>query len=55
LEWLKSLGLFSPEQGRLRGDLMEAAASHMEQGSSPELCTQVTVIESKGMGWSYIT
>ena len=28
--WLRSLGLLSPEQSRLRGGLMEAAAPHRE-------------------------
>jgi len=36
---LRSLGLFSPEQGRLRGGLMAAAAPHREQRGSAELCS----------------
>ena len=36
-ERLRSLGLFSPEQGRLRGGLMAAAAPHRERRGSAEL------------------
>jgi len=38
-EQLRSLGLFSPEQGRLRGGLMAAAAPHREWRGSTELCS----------------
>ena len=38
-EQLRSLGVFSPEQGRLRGRLMEAAAPQREQRGSAELCS----------------
>ena len=38
-EQLRSLGLFSPEQGRLRGGLMAAAAPHSEWRGSTELCS----------------
>ena len=38
-EWLKSFGLCSPEQSRLRGGLMVAAAPHRERRGSAELCS----------------
>jgi len=37
-EQLRSLGVFSPEQGRLRGGLMAAAAPPRERRDSTELC-----------------
>ena len=39
-EWLRALGLFSPEQRRLRGGLMAAAVPHREQRGSATLCGQ---------------
>ena len=36
---LRSLSLFSPEPGRLRGGLMAAAAPHRERRGSAELCS----------------
>jgi len=41
-EWLQPLCVFSPEQSRLRGGLMAAAAPHGEWRSSAELCSLVT-------------
>ena len=38
-EQLRSLGLFSPMQSRLRGELVVAAAPHREQRSGAELCS----------------
>jgi len=38
-EWLQPLCVFSPEQSRLRGGLMAAAAPHRERRSSAELCS----------------
>jgi len=38
-EQLRSLGVFSPEQGRLRGGLMAAAAPPRERRDSAELCS----------------
>jgi len=38
-EGLRALGLLSPEQGRLRGGLMAAAAPHRERRGSAELCS----------------
>jgi len=38
-EGLRALGLLSPEQGRLRGGLMAAAAPHREWRGSAELCS----------------
>ena len=36
---LRSLDVLSPEQGRLRGGLMAAAAPHRERRGSAELCS----------------
>jgi len=38
-EQLRCLGVLSPEQSRLRGGLMAAAAPHREQRGSTELCS----------------
>ena len=40
--WLRSLGLFSAEQSRMREGLMAAAAPHREQRGSAELCSLLT-------------
>jgi len=41
-EWLRSLGLRSSEQRRMRGDLMVAVAPHRERRGSAELCCLLT-------------
>ena len=38
-ERLRPLGVLSPEQSRLRGGLMAAAAPHRERRGSAELCS----------------
>ena len=44
--WLRSLGLFSAEQSRMREGLMAAAAPHREQRGSADLCN---ITQVKGM------
>ena len=52
---LRSLGLFSPEQRRLRGGLMVAySSSQGERRGSAELCSLVIVTGSEGMAWSCV-
>ena len=43
-----SPGLLSPEQRRLRGHLMAAAAPHRERRGSTELCSLVSAAGLKG-------
>ena len=40
-EWLRSLGLFSPEQSRLRGGLMVARSS-LTRGGLMAACSSLT-------------
>ena len=52
-EQLRSLGLFSPEQRRLREGLVVAAAPHREQRGSADL-SLVTATVPDGTAWSCV-
>ena len=53
-EQLRSLGLLSSEQRRLRGDFVVAAAAHREWRGGAELCSLVIATGTEGTAWSCV-
>ena len=51
---LRAHGLLNPEQRRLRGSLMAAAAPHREQRDSTDHCSLVTVTGPEAMACSCV-
>jgi len=51
-KWLRFFDLFSPEQSKLRGGLVAAAAPAGSRRGSMKLCSLGTVTGPEGAAWS---